>query len=618
MKFGSTWTAEVHTSSSNDVRQILDSGSSNHVLILDCEILDVVKMENSKSTWVVKLVDPGTGESEPRSLEWLLHQKYVPLMANPSDTIGRSTSRGLMHALAQSRSIQGYNGGRFFVPNRLLKICSPRVHQQWTLTGPVSRLLPNETAIVILEKKSETDVWQELNAQVVAESAKTNHSRISFKAVVLSIPTAIFDHGNPSDYIQPSSEDNTHLDIVLGDSSLKPIGMLRLAPANRLIVPCLHEGDIICIHNALIISQSQEFVSKRSGLLSSETSDTPSLHLNLPLVTYASDSIFMLLTRKTIEKEEKCHQTPDSLNQSLLSTPLDYRFHGPKFTPILLKPSCNNITIAGYIIAVFPRQTPKNGYRRYGFRLQGTQTSDTCDVTVWEDLVEPISMVSTLKPGHLVLLQGLFTVDKGDDIVLANIAKDGGTITNLSITEGIAASHPDLASPHDIQELAIAPPDLPSLPPRNNYGPFILFDCNITPAKMSLSTSLHHTVCRRSVGQPNLVDPLNTQGSSQTFCKFCNHLINNWRLECTWEFDVEWNVLAHSKVTNKQLSIKVLASASVSLKILGTTAEEFVLMSEVQQEMIALNRASFPAIGRACISRQPNSTLHMDQFISAL
>lgn len=575
-------------------------------------------MENSKSTWVMKLVDPGTGESEPRSLEWLLHQKYIPLMANAADTLRRSTSRGLMHALAQSRSIQGYTGGHFFAPNRHLKICNPRVHQQWTLTGPVSRLLPNETAIVILDKKSETDSWQELTPQFVAESSKANPSRISFKAVVLSVPTAIFDHGNPSDYIQPSSDDNTHLDIVLGDSSLKPVGMLRLAPTNRLIALCLHEGDVLCLHNALILSQSQEFVSKRSGLLSSELSDTPSLHLNLPLITYVSETIIALLTRKSLDKEEKGLQTPESLNQSLLSTPLDYRFHGPKFTPILLKPSCNNITIAGYIIAVFPRQTPKNGYRRYGFRLQGTHTSDTCDVTVWEDLVEPISMVAALKPGHLVLLQGLFTVDKGDDIVLANIAKDGGTITNLSTTEGLIASHPDLASPHDIQDLVITPSDLLSLPPRNNYGPFILFDCTVTPTTMTLATSLHHTVCRRSVGQPNLVDPLNAQGSAQTFCKFCNCAIDNWRLACTWEFDVEWNVLAHSQHDNKQLSIKVAASANVSAKLLGTTAEDFVLLPELEQEMVALNRASFPAIGRVCISRHPNSTLQLDQFVPSL
>lgn len=603
------------------MRQILDSGTANHSLILDCEIQEVVKLDNSKSTWVAKLVDPGTSEKEPRSLEWLMHQKYIPLMANATDTLKKSTSRGFVHTLAQSRSITSYTGERFFVPKRELKICGPRVHQQWTLTGPITRLLPNETVVVIMQKSSESEAWQGLSAERIADAAKTAPAKISFKAVILSVPSGVCDSGRAFSYLQPSVEDTEDVDIVLGDFALRPVAMLRLPLANRLIATCLHERDVLCLHNALIVSQSQEFTWKRTGLLSSEESDSPSVRLTLPLLTYAADSLAMLLSHKTIEKEEKETHISQPLNLSLTSTPLDYRFHGPKFTPILLRPSCNNITIAGYVMAVFPRQAPKSGYRRYGFRLQGTQTSDTSDVTVWEDLDEPVSMTCSIRAGHLVLIQGLFTVDRGDDIVLANIAKDGGSIANLSILEGILASHPDLAAPHDIQVLTKPPPDSLSVSPRDFYGPFVLFDCTVAPCSMTLMTSLHHKVCGRSVGQPTFANPLNsaeTRSASQMNCKFCNCLIEDWKSECSWEFEVEWNITAHSHSANSQLTIKASACNNVSAKLLNTTARAFVLLSEVEQGLAALHRAAYPALGRICISRQSDSSLHLDQFIPSL
>lgn len=570
-------------------------------------------MENSKDTWVVKLVDPGTGEKELRTLEWLLHRKYIPLMVNASQTLSKSSSRGFVHTLAQSRSIQGYTGGRLLDTGRKLKICGPRIYQQWSPSGSITRLLPNESVIFLLQGSSETEPWQDLSIERVVEASKVSPAKISFKSYILSLPSAIYESTIGSEYIQPSSADS-HLDIVLGDSSFQAIAVLRLAPENRLITACIREGDLLCLHNAVISSQSHEFVSKRTGLIS-ELSDSPGVHLKIPLITYAPDTLVMVLSRKIIAKEE---QLSSSLNRSVTSTPLDYRFHGPKFTPILLKPSSNSITIAGYVIAVFPRQAPKKGYRRYGFRLQGTQTSDTCDVTVWEDLDSPVSMIASVMPGHLLLLQGLFTVDKGD-VVLANIAQDGGKITNLSTLEGIVASLPDLASPQDIHLLELASPisSLSTMLPRDIYGPFVIFDCTVTPVDMSLSTSLHHNVCCRSVGQPDLSRPLHLEPAPM-FCKFCNSYITNWKVECSWEYDVEWNVTARSERTASDLTFKASASPSVSNKLLTTTALEFVLLSEVEKDLVAIHRANYPAFGRVCISRHPDGTLYIDQFIPKL
>lgn len=603
--------------------------------MLECEIRAVEKFENSNATWCAKLVDPGTRNCDFSALTWLLHQKYLPLIPNPSETLKRSSSRGLVHTLARSRSIRNYTGAPIFTPGRNLKICHPRVHRQWTRTGATPSLLPNESTLILLESMAETSHWDECSPTFVESHKISSNAPVSasFKAYVLSTPTQSFDVTSASDYVRThpvkgSQTPEIDAEIVLGDKSLRPVAVLRLSSASRIISNCLQEGDLLCITDASLQSHSREFWLQRKGLVSDFTK-SPEMRAQLPLFEYKPETVLLVLPKKTLEKEGESLDSPGDAKNANFSVssssstciPQDCRFQGQKQTPSMLKPNCNHVTLIGYITKIVPRQKPKNGFHRYGLRLQCTESSsDTCDVTVWDDENAKQCLLATLRVGHLVAIFGVWTV-QSSEVVLANVDHETGSIKNLSALEGILACHPDLSSDvcddSNFEKLATSLSHLnaQSQMPNENFGPFIFLECIISPSSMTIGASLHHNCCKRSVGIKSLfAEKLGSKcdsNSEDILCKFCNHIIRNWRLECNWQYDAEWNV--SNLKTDSHLT--ALTAPEVSEKLLGVAAKDFVLLSDVEKDSLVLHRTTFPGKGKVSISRSPEGLLHLDQFI---
>lgn len=608
------------------IAEILDSGRVDPYVVLDCEVKKLVKLEGSKETWVAQLQDTNSKEKDSRTLDWLLHQKYLSLMPNSGDTLKRTSSRGLIHTYQRAKSIRSYTGPAFLNAGRKMKICSPRLRQQWNLPGGSLSLLPSEDAIFLLQSLGETSHFLDYNDSILETNDKSANARFSFKAYVLLVPSLNSTQLRDTGYIQPptpsyGTEAKT-VDIILGDQKNRPLAVLRLSSHRVGLVSCIQEGDILCLHGSYLLFESRELVSSRIhfpvGTEKSEVCDA--VRLKLPIFSYEAGTLALLLSKNLIDENAALDISTN--NESTFETipqTKDMRFFGPKVSPIFLQPNCNRISMVGYAQRIFSRQTPKNGFRRHGLRLQDSQSSATCDITVWESSESSRSILSGLLPGHLLLIQGIWTVNSREgDAVLANITDDSSKITNLSIMDGFVTSYLDIASACDPQKVISSQSQKwDSMLPVTFYGPFIFHNCQIQSFTMTLPTSLHHNLCERSVG------PMpKKSGSSNTdegiMCKFCNQLIKDWNSDCTWQFNVDWSleVLAQDQ-TSKSTIFKVNASSAVTSKLLNISAHEFVQLPPVQQDMIAITLAMNPILGKACVSRSPRCVWQLDQFIQS-
>lgn len=593
---------------------------------IECEIHGVRRLEKGSETWIVQLCDPGSGLEAP-TLDWILHHKYLVLLPTYPDAVKRSSSRGFLHAVAQAKYKKSYPGKPLLEPKRNILLCNAQLHHRWNQTPPSPSLLPTEDAIVLLQNVQEAEAWQDFNSSHIS-SAHPPDAPVSFKARVLSIPpnaVQVAQSDVYNVYVQPDPElgatDPTCLDVILGDSDDRPLAVLRLTSTHRLLALCLKEGDLLCLHNAHLISGSHSFTS--SGSVYSQHSNEPSeivkMKYRLPLFSYESNTLLFSLPKEILERRPSMDVTRDTTesppaSDNDLRHAKNFRFHGPKVTPILLQPHWNNVTMIGYVTRVTPRDDTVPGYRRYGLRLKDTNTSNFCDVTIWEPHASLHSMISKIRPGNLVLVTGLWTVlRKRENRLLANISQETGQIINFSMIQGMLASHPDIGPLSDLSHLLKPLQATPESRGRTYiaHGPFMLLDCTIWPSTMTLPISLYHGVCSRSIGvQPLPSSDLLVDPNVTLQCSFCSACILDWKNECDWQFEVEWNL----KCANSTLS--VLAAPEVSDKLLNIDASEYLQLSAPEKDMVVLGRVSDPLIGRASVSRTPDSTLFLDLFIA--
>jgi len=623
--YGSAWTSVADLCKSTQIREILDSGSVDGLVPIECEVRCVTKLENCNETWVAQLCDPGSSAEAP-ALDWLLHHKYHVLMANSTETLKRSSSRGFFHTLAHARSMRSYTGRPLLQASRQLRICSAQLHHRWNRTPPSLSLLPAEDCVILLQNVQESDCWIDYNVSLLAKPHPTD-ATFSFKAVALSVPPNFAVLASSTDYIQPTTtglEALSNVDIILGDSSNKPIAVLRLASTHRLLSLCFKEGDLLCLLHGHLLAESHQFTSSGSvfPLNTEDPAEVVRMRYNLPLFSYESDTLLMALPKDVLEgahmmdvTREQGVNSANNDEDDELRQAKNFRFHGPKVSPLLLQPHWSNVTMVGYVTQVEPRDKPTHGFRRYGFRLKDTNTSHICDVTTWESLESPSSMVSLIHPGDLVLVKGVWTVlRKRDHRLLANVTQEIGDIVNISKIEGFLASHPDIGPSADITQLQKPLLSTPESRGRTftAHGPFPILCCSVSPSTMTLPISLYHLICRRSLfiqPQTRPGEAVPAVGSNvPIFCKFCSASIADWKLECIWQFEVEWHL------QSANTAVTVLATPDVSEKLLSITASDFLQLSGPEKDMIVLNRVTDPIQGRAFVSRSPNSRLQLVLF----
>jgi hypothetical protein len=625
--YGTTWSMQFKEVVATQICEILDHGRVEPGVALECEIKRVDKLEGSKETWVAQLVDTETSEFETRTLNWLLHQKYLPLMPNSGDTLKRTSSRGLMHTYNRAKAIQTYKGPILFQSGRKLRIGSPRLRKQWNHpTGNLS-LLPSEDTIILLQNHQEAESWQDYNPEILKSSSKSADSRFSFKAFALLVPSWNSEYASSSPYLQPEpsiSNESRTADIILGSQDFRPLAALRLSSQHCAMLSTIHEGDILCLHNCFLLFESRELVSGRikNNDFTSDASHEPA-RLQLPIFSYESGTLAMILPKKLVDASTMVDTS--TLSESTFETipqTNDCRFHGLKVSPVLLQPNCSRVTMVGYVVTVFPRQKPKNGSRRHGIRLQDTQSSATCEITVWESSNSQKSILHSIRSGHLILIQGMWTVSSRDSsVVRANITDDSSKIINLSKMEGFVTSYSDIvAICHPKALILSSESNRDTIYPCSRFGPFIILKCQIQTSTMTLPTSLYHNMCGRSVGQPPNQSASSTTPSSSRAnitCKFCNHTILDWNNECNWAFDVDWNLeIENPEGPQKFTTVVVRACSDVTSKLLKVSPNEFVNLSPQEKDLIAMYPATQPISGKACISRSMRLEWFLDQFVT--
>jgi hypothetical protein len=482
----------------------------------------------------------------------------------------------------------------------------------------------------MLNTTQESASWPDYSEEILrSHNAKSPDGILSFKASILSLPsldlpnTGIASQSAEHPSIFPSYSSNPpFVDVILSkQASSLPIAALRLFGPHIHLVSCMGKEDLIVLHMCVLISDSHEFASSQvsrshfgSSISSNEAPEPQTLRL--PLFSYSATTLLMLVPKTVLDLEEALQAaldpgtypiTKSSVDEA--SSAIDLSYYGPKMEFNELQPNCFNVTLVGYVVSVSRNQPSKAGFRRHGLRLQDTQSSSTRDLTIWENPNTASSMTSSVRPGHLLLLRGLSTdLSRGDrQTVLANLTAGDSKIVNLSLLEGFVTSQP-ADSPHhvDISCLTTGAKSIEgSTRPADLFGPFIISNCSLSPATMTIHTSLHHSVCNRSLGQPNAM--------GTTTCSFCCDNQVDQASQCSWQFDMDWTLESVSE--GHRIAVTVKAKPELSSHLLKTSAEDFFKLSGAEQEMLVLHRANYPLQGTACVSRSTGGMLLLDQFV---